>query len=194
MLQIFAVPQSNVDGTQVEKYHYVSVDMRNVTNEEIETIVAGLVYGNEGRAKKIKVEPLEKFVHARCKEQSALTEKLELLKELAAGKRKYSGALLWWLINDEKPHELVDPHRQTTKVRALLEQTFPGIHFSWLDDAVKELLVPALKKQFPDLVNLATDQVGPEDRRKVAVVMSTDEYEWQDSKKWQAKFKKYLKA
>ena len=54
--------------------------------------------------------------------------------------------------------------------------------------------VPALKKQFPELLTTLAQGIGQDATVEVVEVFPSKGFEWQASSEWQSKLKKYLGA
>lgn len=108
--------------------------------------------------------------------------------------------VLWWLINDSDSEELPGLEEKDTKISALIplvSTLFPGINYysiSGFTKVMNECVIPALKKRYPELLTISVDSIDPVAMTKVASVLPSNGYEWQDSAEWKSQFDKILAA
>lgn len=110
---------------------------------------------------------------------------------------KCKTAVLWWLINNKEHNQLKKRDKTIEALMPLVEALFPGIDYysmSGFGEVMRECVIPALKKRFPELLTTPAEKIKPRTRMEVAVMLPSKGYEWQDNPKWRSKFKKLLSA
>ena len=110
---------------------------------------------------------------------------------------KFKKTLIWSCITGE-PHPSLNKKEQTIEgVMPLIEALFPGVNYysiTGFNQVMRECVVPALKKQFPQMKSSSTENIKAKERVEVTQFLPSKGYEWQDSLRWQAEFKKLLAA
>ena len=103
---------------------------------------------------------------------------------------------LVWSCTTGQPHPSLNKKEQTIEgVMPLVEALFPGVNYysiTGFGQVMKECVVPALKKLFPELQFLPAEDIKDGEEVEVAQFLPSKGYEWQDSSEWQTKFKKLL--
>lgn len=110
---------------------------------------------------------------------------------------KCKTVVLWWLINDKEPKQLKESHKKIEALMPLVNALFPGINYysiTGFTKVMKELVIPALKKGFPELLTTPEDAVKLKMTTEVAEFLPSQGYEWEDSPEWQSQFEKLLAA
>ena len=110
---------------------------------------------------------------------------------------RFKKALIWSCITGG-PHPSINKKEWTIEgCMPLVEALFPGVNYfsiSGFCQVMRECVVPALKKLFPELESLSAENIKAGEMKEVAQFLPSKGYEWQDSSRWQAKFKKLLAA
>lgn len=110
---------------------------------------------------------------------------------------KVRKAIIWSLVNN-KPHKsMTDEEKRINGMMPLVEALFPGINYysiSGFHQVLNECVIPALKKQFPELLTASAEAIKPEETVKIAKLLPSKGYEWQDSLRWKSKFQRLLAA
>ena len=111
---------------------------------------------------------------------------------------KFKKALIWSCVTGGEAHPSLNKKEQTIEsVMPLVETLFPGINYysiTGFNQAMRDCVIPALKKRFPELLNTPAEAIEPEATIEIAKVLPSKGYEWQDSTKWRSKFEKLLAA
>src|SRR3989338_1926397 len=110
---------------------------------------------------------------------------------------KFKKALVWSCMTGE-PHPSLNKKEQTIEgVMPLVEALFPGVNYysiTGFGQVMRECVIPALKKRFPELLTTPAEKIKPTAMTEVAAVLPSKGYEWQGSTKWRSKFEKFLAA
>jgi hypothetical protein len=107
---------------------------------------------------------------------------------------KFSKALIWSAIHHKEHRLLKSYEKEIDGVMPLLIALFPGINYysiSGFYQILGELVRPALRKLFPELVTAQENEVGDE-WVEVKEFLPSQGYEWQDQKRWRNKFDELL--
>lgn len=108
---------------------------------------------------------------------------------------KFKKALIWSYTVGQL-HPSLNKKEQTIEgAMPIIEALFPGVDYysiSGFNQVMQECVIPALKKRFPQLESLSAEDIKDGERVEVIQFLPSNGYEWQDSAKWQAKFKKIL--
>lgn len=105
--------------------------------------------------------------------------------------------VLWWLAN-EKVHPLLTEEEKTIAyVMPLASTLFPGINYfsmSGFSKVLSTLVIPVIKKRYPELLTLGADRIKRDATTEVTEVLPSNGYEWQDEEDWMIKFNEILAA
>lgn len=110
---------------------------------------------------------------------------------------KCKTAVLWWLVNNKEHEQLKEGDKKIEALMPLVETLFPGINYysiTGFSQVMRECVIPALKKRFPELLTTPVEAIKPKATTEVAKLLPSKGYEWQDSPKWRSKFEKILAA
>ncbi len=106
-------------------------------------------------------------------------------------------AVLWYLVTSQEHPFLTQDDKKIEALTPLVSALFPGINYysiTGFSQVMHDCVIPALKKQHPDLVTMTAAQVRPDVMAEVSEVMPSRGYEWQDDQNWKARFRAYLIA
>ena len=103
--------------------------------------------------------------------------------------------VIWWLVNDKKHDALKDKDKSIDALIPLVSALFPGINYysvTGFTQVMRDCVIPALKKQFPQLLGIPASEIGSRTMVNIAEVLRSKGYELQNSPRWQSKFKRLL--
>jgi hypothetical protein len=109
-------------------------------------------------------------------------------------------ATVWWLVNGAGglAHPAVTSYDKTIKeLMPLVSQLFPGINYysvTGFSQAMKDCVMPALKKLYPELEGVPSDSIADDDLIEIKEFLPSNGYEWQDSDQWKTQFATLLAA
>ncbi|MEK7554506.1 MAG: hypothetical protein AAB518_00780 [Patescibacteria group bacterium] len=110
---------------------------------------------------------------------------------------KFKKALVWSCIAGQ-PHPTLNEEEQTINgFMPLVDTLFPGVNYysvTGFGQVMKECVVPVLKKRFPHLKSLSAEDIESGELVEVTKFLPSKGYEWKESMRWKAKFKKLLAA
>ena len=110
---------------------------------------------------------------------------------------KFKKALVWSLVNN-KPHRLLnEEEKKIAGSMGIVSTLFPGIDYysiSGFQEVLHQCVIPALKKLFPELQSTPEEDITAEMTIEIAGFLPSKKYEWQNSLRWRARFKKLLAA
>lgn len=113
-------------------------------------------------------------------------------KKARAKKVRMRKIVIWSLVNDRE-HELLTAKAMTTLVATL----FPGIDYysiTGFSQVMRECLIPVLKKRFPELRSVPSEQITANDAVEITEFLPSRGYEWQVDNRWRSRFEKLLAA
>lgn len=124
-----------------------------------------------------------------------LISRVSILKE--ANNLQFKKALIWYCITGNQ-HPALKPKERTIKsIEPLVETLFPGANYysmTGFGQVMRECVVPALKKRFPEMESLSAAAIKAMEKVEVGEFLPSKGCEWQNSSRWQSKFKKLLAA
>lgn len=101
-------------------------------------------------------------------------------------------AMAWSLITGTEHPALDLSEFKIENLKPIVGILFPGANYystTGFSQIMRSHAMPALKKLFPEIVELSSDQITQEETVEIAgPFLPSKGYEWQDSKKWQKKF------
>lgn len=110
---------------------------------------------------------------------------------------KVKKAVVHWLVSGNEHPALTDKDKKIEALMPMVSALFPGINYfsiSGFSEAMHKCVVPALKKQFPELQGIPAEKVGAEEEVEISEVLPSKGHQWQESKHWQSRFQKLLLA
>ena len=110
---------------------------------------------------------------------------------------KCKTVVLWWLVNKEDHPLLTKEDKKLSTLISLATALFPGIDcssFSGLSQAMNALVVPTLKKRYPELLTTSEADIEKDATTDVVEMLASDGYEWQNDTGWMTKFQELLTA
>ena len=105
--------------------------------------------------------------------------------------------IVWWLVNGKEPKQLAAKERKIENLMPIVSALFPGINYysaSGFMEVIRTCVVPALKKQFWELLLKTEEEIASDAMTEIAVFLPSNGYEWTDSQNWKAKFNEYITA
>ena len=102
---------------------------------------------------------------------------------------------MWATLNAETIKNLTfDRVKVAEDKLKLIDMLFPGIKYEATDlrEIIDELVIPILKKGFPDLIDFTGMAIDFEAITEVTSVLPSNGYEWDRSKKWKRKFDRII--
>jgi hypothetical protein len=110
---------------------------------------------------------------------------------------KVKTAVIWSCLHDKLHRSLSEEDGKIAAMMPLVETLFPGINYYSITgfmEVFRNCVIPALKKRHPEVLTLSEADIQPDDTTKVKEVLRSKGYEWQNSKKWRAKFERFLSS
>lgn len=104
-------------------------------------------------------------------------------------------AVVWWLVKSEDHPALEESDKTIKALMPLIDTLFPGINYysvTGFNQVMQECVIPALRHQHPALRTTATREVRSNDMTEVTEVLRSAGYEWQDSDRWRARFRRLI--
>lgn len=105
--------------------------------------------------------------------------------------------VLWWLVNNQEHPQLEGGDKKIEALIPLVSTLFPGINYysaTGFSQVMQDCVIPALKKQFPELLTTPAEAVTIDATTEVVELLPSDGYEWQDNEEWISKFGALLAA
>lgn len=107
---------------------------------------------------------------------------------------KFEKALIWSYVHEQQ-HPLLNEEECTIGgSRFLINTLFPGVSYppiSGFYELSENCIVPVLKKLFPELQFMRTENIRLGEEVEVVQFLPSDGYEWMDLE-WKATFKRLL--
>ena len=105
--------------------------------------------------------------------------------------------VLWSLINSDRHPAATDEDMTISTLMPMVKTLFPGIDYystSGFHSVMRECCIPALRHQFPGLIDSPADKVDLEQEREVTEILPSDGYQWQDDPAWKEQLATQIKA
>jgi hypothetical protein len=122
---------------------------------------------------------------------------MSVRSQTGGGEVKCKTAVLWWLINETKHDQVSEEEMKIESLMPIVEALFPGVNyfsFTGFSQVMNECVIPALKKQFPELVGASADSIDPDAESEISELLPSDGYEWQTSSGWRTQFDQLVAA
>lgn len=109
---------------------------------------------------------------------------------------KIKAIVLWWLVNG-KDELLTEDDRRIETLMPLVSALFPGINYfsvSGFHQVMHRCVIPAVKKQFSNLLGVAVQELDPEEMVEVTALLPSNGYQWKNDTEWRTEFQRTLEA
>ena len=110
---------------------------------------------------------------------------------------KFRKALVWSIATENQHPSLTDEEKTIEGVMPLVQALFPGMNYfsiTGFGQVMVQCLIPALRKQFPELGSVSADDIKSADEVEVQQLLPSEGYEWQDSPEWTTRFTELMAA
>ncbi|MEN9614000.1 MAG: hypothetical protein RLZZ347_307 [Candidatus Parcubacteria bacterium] len=108
---------------------------------------------------------------------------------------KCKQAVIWSLIHGKKHGSLNEKDVTIGATIPLVSALFPGINYYSIpgfNQVMRDCVLPILVKRFAHLQTIHASKIDPRATIEVVEALPSKGYEWQDSRRWMAKFRKIL--
>jgi len=102
--------------------------------------------------------------------------------------------IIWCIVNQMDSSSLTNEEKTIEALIPLVDALFPGINYysiTGFASVMERCVAPVPKKRFAHLESIP-EQAVPKKKLDVTEFLPAKGYEWQDSARWQARFKKLL--